>query len=203
MGCLRIGTLRDFRNSEHKQGIADPMEGKKHVSHHIRKLTIQKGNDPTFLPNNDYKALSAFNIINTDHCNNISFKNVSLGRHIESKDLFIYCLSREMSARLLAEFEGSDSIVQIINPECYFRSVTMSLNCIYPVRFCGVHEVIYTKRRELFNGVDFGVNPELIKEQKFTRQSELRAIWEPLEAGDISPTVIGNCLVPQFCKLVY
>ncbi len=29
MGCIRVGTLHDFRKSEHKKGIADPQEGKK------------------------------------------------------------------------------------------------------------------------------------------------------------------------------
>lgn len=39
MGEIRIGTLHDFRRTEHTQGIADPKEGKKKISHNIRVST--------------------------------------------------------------------------------------------------------------------------------------------------------------------
>ena len=35
MGCIRVGTLHDFRQHEHKRGVSDPDEGKKTVSHYI------------------------------------------------------------------------------------------------------------------------------------------------------------------------
>jgi len=43
LGGIRVGTLHDFRNSEHKKGIADPLEGKKTVVHRIMNETIILG----------------------------------------------------------------------------------------------------------------------------------------------------------------
>ena len=42
-GNIRIGTLSDFRNEEHKDGITDKMEGRKTVSHEIQNAIFGPG----------------------------------------------------------------------------------------------------------------------------------------------------------------
>lgn len=202
MGCLRIGTLYDYRRAEHRRGIADPTEGKKWVSHHISSLHVADSDDPSLQQSMDYRALGAFRAIHLGGAKNIRIQNISLSQEFDVPDCFLYCLSKERSERLYQEFEGADSCVEIFDPHTFFDRVSESLNDITRVRFQGVHEVTYSTRTQEWNGVDWGTHPALLKEPKFQRQAELRAVWTPIYRGTIEPVVIGNLDIPAYCRMV-
>ena len=100
------------------------------------------------------------------------------------------------------EFEGSDSCVEIIDPEAFFRHISVSLNALSRVTFQGLHRVTYSSREEQWNGSDWGTHPALLKEPSFRAQAELRAIWTPDLEHTIEPMIIGNFEIPAACKTV-
>jgi hypothetical protein len=202
MGCVRVGTLYDFRRSEHRKGIADPQEGKKRVHHGIESLNIVDSNDPKLKDNKDFRALEAFKIFDVRDSKNIRIEGITVARQFDVPDCFIYCLSKASSTRLYREFEGSNSQVEIIDPIAFFRTLTLSLNSLVAVTFRGIHDVRYTSREETWNGSDWGHHPALIKELNFAPQAEVRAIWTPQFTSEIQPMVVGHSELPGHCRMI-
>jgi len=102
----------------------------------------------------------------------------------------------------MREFEGADSCYEISDPNKFYRVLTETLNSIVPVVFRGFHEVIYQARKEQWNGRDWGHHPALIKETKFSNQSEIRAIWQPRSGQPIQPIIIANYRLIEACRLL-
>ncbi|HCE1608295.1 hypothetical protein L1D18_15015 [Vibrio parahaemolyticus] len=195
-GGIRVGTLHDFRRSEHKRGIADPQEGKKSVEHHIISDTIQLGDKN----NINARAVSAFNAIGGS--GQVTLKNVGFSRSFDSPDFFILCSAYEKSKTVMHQFDGADSCVQIYNPMKFYRELTYLLNSITPVYFHGVHRVTYKGRKEKWDGHSWGIDPALIKENEFDQQKEVRAIWVPKFGQEISPQILGSVKLASACKPV-
>jgi hypothetical protein len=203
MGCIRIGTLHNFRELEHKRGIADPMEGKKSVPHHIEHLHIADSSNKKSRSHPDMKALELFRAISIgDNCKNITFDNISLVQSFDVPDCFIFCTSREKSKKTMSQFEGADSCLQIHNIDAFYQLLTQTLNSITPVEFKGVHKVVYQNKNEKWNGDNWGHHPSLIKETRFSPQEELRAIWQPLINLKIAPQLLVNYKLGACCRYV-
>ncbi len=197
MGGIRIGTLHDFRKTEHKQGIADPQEGKKKVTHYIDHAVVNNTDDL------HGKAATEFNVINLDKGNaNVSFKNCTFSKSFDEPDCFILCVSSEKSKKVMTEFEGADSCIEITNQNSFFQQLTNTLNLFTPVIFRGVHKVIYKNKVEAWNGSDWGHNPAVIKELEFKGQYELRAIWQPSFNQKISPIIFLNYNLISSCRKI-
>jgi hypothetical protein len=202
MGCLRIGTLHDYRRAEHRRGIADPKEGTKQVDHRISSLYVADSNDPEWKRSKDYRALETFRLIHIENSKNIRIENVSMAQRFDAPDCYLYCLSSERSSRMYQEFEGSDSCVEISDPGAFFEHVTRTLNCLVGAKFQGVHRVTYTERDQKWNGSNWGDDPALIKEPWFRAQAELRAVWTPTSPQPIEPIVLGNFRIPSCCSRI-
>ena len=199
LGCVRIGTLHDFRKSEHKRGIADPQEGKKRVTHHIKNLQISDASDPSIRKSKDARSLDEFRVMKLSNQKNITFNDVLVSREFDHPDCFVFCTSKFRSKKTMREFEGADTCVQITNINAFYNLLTKTINTITPVAFRGVHEVIYTEREEFWNGKDWGRHPALTKETEFEKQGEIRAIWEPLSNKKIEPIILGNYRLCSTC----
>lgn len=203
-GSIRIGTLHDFRRIEHAKGISDPNEGKKAVSHHIDHLSFI-GSDP---PRNskDHRALDLGGVVidtsGGGYVGRITFSDTRLVRRVDHSDCFILCLATDCSYQTMAEFEGAETCVQIVDPTGFFQALTLALNVKRPIRFMGVHRVRYASRQEVWNGEDLGMSPALLKEPEFERQHELRALWFPLDGRPISPLILTEEGLKPFCRLV-
>lgn len=193
MGIIRIGTLHDFRKSEHKAGISDPKEGTKTVSHNIRNLHIKDSSDTTKNNKKDIDSLSAFNAIRLgENSTNITINNLSTSKNFNEANVFILCVSKYLSKKTMNQFEGADSCTTIINESLFFQTITETINSITPVIFRGVYQVSYQDREEQWDGLTWGKHPAIIKEKEFSSQGELRAIWEPRTNFEIQPLIIGN-----------
>lgn len=199
LGLIRIGTLHDFRSIEHKQGIADPQEGKKSVEHHIQQAFFNE----QFKDHNHSRALKAFGIMDVDSIGgsaNVFLDRVTLRQSFNYPDRFIFCFSDSYSLLTMSEFEGADSCYHIIHVEAFINILTDSLNSIIPVRFKGIQKVMYKERNEIWNGLNWGRSPSLIKEPEFSEQREVRAIWEPVNhKQSIQPMVISNHRLISTC----
>ena len=204
MGCVRIGTLHDFRSAEHAQGIRDSREGTKRVIHRGGPLHIEDTNNisPELAASKDYQAIGAFESIKLTNCTNVRIDNLTLSRNIGASDCFVYCLSETNAPNRHLEFEGADSCLRIDNQTVFFSTLTESLNAVIRVSFKGVHKVQYTERNEAWNGQDWGKHPALMKEPQFANQCELRAIWTPTVEKIIQPMVTGNHRLISHCTVV-
>ena len=202
MGCLRVGTLHDFRIAEHKIGIHDPQEGKKQVFHRTPILRIENTNSPSTQQSKDFQALSAFGAIHLENCANVYIGPQDLRQDFDTSDCFIFCLSGRNSPDLYKEFGGSDTRVRISDIKQFLELITQSLSAIVAVRFKGFQPVTNTSREQQWNGRNWGEHPAMIKEPKFTKQHEYRAIWEPIHAVPIFPVVLGNSKLPLCCEML-
>jgi len=195
LGCIRVGTLYDFRQSEHKKGIADPNEGTKTVGHHINNLYVPHSEAPPLKENKDFRALSIFQAIDLTESTGTSITNFSVSQSFDMPNCFILCTSRSKSKNTMSQFEGADSCVEIRNIVRFYQLLTLAICDIIPVTFCGIHEVTYQNRQENWNGTDWGHHPSIIKEVDFHQQNEIRAIWQPKLSQPIQPLIISYFLL--------
>lgn len=195
-GGIRVGTLHDFRNSEHKRGIADPQEGKKSIDHYIIQETITIGDRTT----KTGRAAEDFNIIGGSGV--ISFQDVTFSKSFDSPNFFILCSAYEKSLSVMREFEGADTCVKIHDPMSFYRELTNLLNSVTPVVFMGVHQVTYKERKEQWDGVSWGTDPALIKEVEFSSQKEVRAVWAPKFGQAVEPQILGSIQLAKACRRV-
>lgn len=194
LGNIRVGTLHDFRRTEHKQGIVDVNEGKKRVSHHVPYLTEKDAESI------HSKALSEFRAVDIQGATNVVIENLLMTQEFNHPDCFVHCTSFEYSSEVLKQFEGADSCVEISDVTGFYKRLTETLNAILPVHNFTLSHVKYMSRNEDWNGKNWGWHPALIKEPEFIKQVELRAIWYPKFTGNIAPMVINDTGLIKFCR---
>jgi len=194
-GSLRLGTLFDFRQTEHKNGISDATEGKKYVNLSITKKETYSSN--TGVPD----ALQNFLRIEGD-CENISVNNIHTRTAHSSKDLYIFCLSYENSKEVMNELEGTEACLLLKYPNEFFRDLSRIIDAS-GVLFEGVHRCEYRSREyDLTSGKDsIGVHAALIKEPQFKGQKEIRAIWRSTK-DEIHPMTINHSHLGQYFEMI-
>jgi hypothetical protein len=199
-GTTRIGTLFDFRRSEHKAGIADPSEGKKLVFHDVHDWAID--NEIPGLPSKTMRAMSEVGMIKFAPGGGQRMTGVRIARDIQTPDYFIHCSAHKLSREVMKQFEGADSCVELKSPGEFYGHLTEALNKIVPVRFEGLHIIKYSDREEEWNGKDYGTPGLLIKELEFEGQCEVRAIWTPLTDKPIEPVIVRNMNITKHLRRV-
>lgn len=198
-GSVRVGTLYDFRKSEHKQGISDPEEGKKTVSHFIDNWESWNPETHNQLHND---APSAFNIMKFPANSNFILRNVTFTQVIEDPDCFVHCTAHTLSKSVMDQFEGAESCVEIFDTQGFYSRLTQKLSLIVPVTLQIVATVTYSDRAEQWNGQDWGTAPCMIKGRDFTPQCEVRAVWTPDKKVAIEPQIIVDRKLRQYCRSV-
>ncbi|WP_339476314.1 MULTISPECIES: hypothetical protein [Pseudomonas] len=193
LGSVRIGTLHDFRNSEHKPGIIDANEGRKTITHHIAKASTTDGDTI------HTRAMKAFKAIGYDSKSVVHMKDCHFTQEFDHPNMYIHCLSAEYSSKVMREFDGSDSCVEIVNLHGFYRRLTQTLKQFTPVDFLGVSQVTYMDRDQPWNGSDWGENPALIKEHEFRNQVEIRAVWWSKTGKPIEPIILNDVGLIEFC----
>jgi len=202
MGTIRVGTLHDFRRLEHQRGIADPQEGKKVVLHPIDHLYIEDSKSQNIKNDIDFRAIKEFGAISIGNVKDITINNLNFSKSLNVRDCFILCTSKICSKETMLQFGGVDSCVEIVEIDSFHKLLTETLNSITPVFFVGIYEIIYQDREEKWNGRDWGRHPALIKETKFVKEGEIRALWQPRSNKPISPINLGNYRLTAFCREV-
>lgn len=195
-GSVRIGTLHDYRESEHKRGISDPTEGKKSIHHAVE---YYNSSYPVGINHAAVENISPFRSNGFDDC---IISGINFVREFSADDCFIHCASYVLSTEVMAQFDRADSCVEIIRPSAFYKRLTEIINRNTSVHFYGLRRVIYANRNEAFNGRDFGVRPDLIKDPEFSPQYEVRAIWIPKVKKRIKPFSIQDKSLRKFCREV-
>jgi hypothetical protein len=195
-GGVRIGTLYDFRKSEHKRGIADATEGKKAIFHPVERYNSRssRGIDKVAVDN-----LGSFAV----HGNvDLSINSLTISRNFNSPDCYVHCTAHTLSREVLKQFEKADSCIEIMRPNAFYKHLTSIINKHTPVHFYGFHRIVYADRREKFNGENYGRRPDLIKDPEFFPQCEIRAIWIPKAKRPIEPFSVQEKPLRKFCREV-
>lgn len=195
-GSVRIGTLYDFRRSEHKAGVADAAEGIKTMSHGI---DYYNSDSPNFL---DQTAIDNFGIFNSGGAENVTIQGVGLQRDVYSSDCFIHCTAHTLSKDVMSQFEGADTCVEIFRRAEFYKRLTEILNAITPVHYYGNHRITYSNKIDVWDGQGWGKNPALLKGNAYSSQCEVRAIWIPKIAKKIEPKNIADKSLIKYCRSI-
>jgi hypothetical protein len=197
LGLFRIGTLEDYRKTEHGLGISDPTEGEKTISVDIISEHYKTGSD---VP----KSLSELGIVKTDSLSkNIYLEEIHVKTNFHSKNLFIWCGSYERSKDVMTKFKDADTCVEIFDVE-RFIAVLCQIMSLNDARFLGIFKVVYQNRNEKWvkENDSLGLHPALIKGESDEGQKEVRAIWEPINDVPINP-IHGRCGgLSNYCRVV-
>jgi len=194
-GSFRIGTLYEYRSTEHRGGIADPEEGTKTIQGTITEYFASGSDIPT--------NLADLGIIKVDGASsNITLNDFSFRSSVSSGDAYIWCGSLENSLDVQRQFEGAESCVEIFNAKGFFDTLDALMRDAYNVRYKGLHIVAYKERQEEWQREGLGVHPGLIKAPAFGGQKEIRAIWEPIPGTTIAPITGQNKRLADCCRLV-
>lgn len=191
-GSLRIGTLHDYRNSEHKPGVQDAEEGMKWVHHHFDNWDSSK--EVPGAPSLHARANEVFNVFGGD----IICENVQVVTRFNQPNCFVHCTSHKLDKNVMTQFEKADSCLHIYDYKKFYQALTVAINKVRPVRWGGVNLVTYQDRVQPFNGVDTGIPAWWVKGTEFSPQFEVRAIWHPLDNEPIDWFVIE---VPELVGL--
>lgn len=192
-GSIRIGTLKNFRSSEHQIGILDEQEGLKRLSHVIEDMHIHDMDSPEAKENTDLKALGFFNIFKfAPGTKNARIQGITVSREVESQNYYILCMSERSDKATMQRFGKYDSCISIPDPHSFIQAATELLNTVTPVEYCGLHKVAYASKDEPWNGKDSGMDPALFKAERFALDFEWRALWAPLDEKHISPKIFSH-----------
>jgi len=196
IGNIKIGTLLNYKEGEHKVGIADPEEGSKMVSHHI---DYWNSDAPIAKHTN---AMQAYDSLIVGGGANNSVKNVTMYKTLVSPDFYMLCLSMVRTKEAMKACGGADSCFQITNLYSFISRVTDALNESCQVTHIYSGPVSYQNRIEDFNGEDWGLHPGLVKGQEFKAQEEFRIVWKPKYSTQIAPVVLNDIGLLKFIKKV-
>lgn len=205
-GSVRIGTLRDFRNIEHKPGISDPFEGTKTLQHEIDDW--QFGNEIPGAPSYHARTAELMGLIQ-DPPNRKgqiidgSIQGISILLPVDDPNCFIHCTSYRLRKDVMSQFEGADSCVEIYNIQGFYECLTNAINKHVPVRWGGLQDVHYASRWEICNGQNLGISPTWLKGDDFSPQYEARAVWHPVDPGkSIDWFAIEIPELSKFCRKI-
>ena len=202
-GSIRVGTLHDFRSSEHKKGIADLYEGRKAIHHPIKKHVITAkslaaGGDPLT------RMLHQTGAVRMSGNARIELEGVPFTANLNQPDLYILCVSSAKSQQAMSQFGAADTCIEIVELDKFFHYLSQAIAAKVggQIQYQGCQKVVYRERSEAWNGSDLGVPPHLIKDPTFAPQDEIRAIWMPMGNRPIKPEIIEDSRLSKLCKEV-
>jgi hypothetical protein len=200
MGVVRVGTLYDFRRSEHRAGISDPQEGKKVVQHHIESVAFYGNRAHSAKGDIDIRAIRDFGVFEGTG-EGIHFRNISVSRPVVDPDCYVFCMCLSNSKNKFKSFDGTDFIVEILHASEFIRCLNQIMSSTMQADSKGIFRVQYRSRLEPWNGNDWGVSPVTIKEPEYSDQEEIRAVWIPRNPGPIAPIITGGKQLVNFCRV--
>jgi hypothetical protein len=181
-GSIRIGTLKDYKEGEHGEMVADSMEGAKRFSGSYEHLTSESIKDSVALS-------SIIGIADGGSITNLVMNNIT----IIEPDFYIFSIANAYNQEDHHSWfkkESYDVAYKILFPKTFFRRITTILNDIKPVKFLGLFDVHYYDEK---NGMDF-FDPKnslpafcLKDHDGFSNQKEIRAVWQPMKNENIHP----------------
>ena len=92
---------------------------------------------------------------------------------------------------------GYDACIKITNPRGFFTALTNKMT--HRAKWLTLDRCTY-RPRIIIGDHDTGLEPSLIKEERYAYQKEVRAIWEAHDQ-DISPFILKAKKARFYCEL--
>lgn len=182
-GCIRLGTLFDYRKSDlHGGQIGDPREGTITYAGEFEQVTHELISDhPAF---EGLIKLGAGATIGS-----LSIKNYTRS----AGDLFVFSTSLNFSLDVLTHWHNDpkaryDTCYRIHSARLFFRAISKALSG--RAEFLGYVPVTYyddSKSIDLASPLSRLHPAQLKGGTNYDHQTEVRAFWLPLETGQIEP----------------
>ena len=183
-GTIRIGTLYDFREIEkHGPEIGDIDEGTKTLTtdgYHMIDTA-----DPSTLPSWLEESFQNTFKLKSESGQLIIHARDGIRVRLTVPDRFVFSVSDKFDEKLMHEF-GYDSCIKINDPKEFFTALTNKMK--HMASWMMLDHCIY-RSRIIIGEHDIGLEPSLIKEERYSYQKEVRAIWEG-QREDIKPFIL-------------
>ena len=174
-GSIKIGTLYEYRNEEELGGVV----GDKKEGVHITELHSPKGREIDLTDNSPESNYFRKHVLRPDQqTSNVKIvmeAGASLIGQTNSPNYYIYCITSSYDEEVMTEFD-CDRCIEIFEPDKFFKAVSKVIR--HKGVFDGVHTISYgNKTTDHLN--PHSTHPALLKEDKYSNQAEVRAIWSP------------------------
>ena len=196
-GRFRLGTLYEYRDiEEHGQAIGDADEGK-------HRTAFTSANRTDFNLQDGSQAAQFFrgHITPDNHLAGIRRMVLLPGTKViaeaQAPDMFVFCASTIFDKALMVEF-GYDACIRIEAPHRFFSAISHAIR--HQARFVTFSEVVY-RDRETSHLNPHTIHPALMKGLDYSRQAEVRALWEPLREN-IQPLFVSCRKAAGYCSMV-
>ncbi len=187
-GCLRIGTLYEFRNEEkHGKAIGDNQEGKKCTYMVAETQEWTEHTQPEFT-----KGLFKIKSGATVHISG----GGTIEKPEESPDCYVFCTTSQFDTSAMRDF-GYDTCVVIEQPEKFLKELSKKLR--HKGEYLATVPCRYQERRVLYQQ-ETGHHPAVIKEPEYEYQKEVRSIWVPKKAA-IQPIFVQSRDLTKYCHI--
>jgi hypothetical protein len=189
LGKILIGTLYDFRRTEHGSKRSDPNEGT--ITNYLMPAPFRRRLPHDPLEPDQEMLVKTFGLTEVS---DLRMANVTVIAPQQSGDLWVYCTSRKYDRRLMKKFKA-DACVRIDNPAAFFRAITRAFRDDITGAEHG--PCLYGERNRLVrNANPFPIH--FLKEQKYSGQEEYRSVWSP-KLVPISRTLMVWPELTLFC----
>jgi len=192
-GKIRIATLYEFRLNEKKNlEIFDHDEG---------KITVYDDNlifDTAYPESVQKQSKLVKQFLSNTKGVRVTATGATLAIINNSPNLYIYSLSKEYSEITMKKL-GYDACIEIINPSYFFLELNEILYYRKLIKQFAVSECIYQSRKMHHSKVK-NLHPVWIKDEYFSYQKEIRAVWEPVNEV-ILPKIIEEKGLKKYVRL--
>ncbi len=197
-GELRIGTLYDFRNEEkHGSEIGDKDEGTKTLTtdgYHFIDTA-----DSSTIPSWYAKGFNdSFKLVDAARLQIHARDGVRV--RLTIPDRYVFCMSDDYDSGLI-ENGGYSACIRIHNPGDFFAALSKEMR--RKANWLGWGKCRY-RPRLILGDHDDELEPALIKEERYSYQKEVRAIWAARQDNqdNIEPFILKVKKARYYCELI-
>ena len=174
-GTLKIGTLYEYRNEEELGTvIGDDKEGT-----HITELKSPQGRIIDLASNSPEAQYFKKHILRPNQQNSnvkiIMEEGANLIAHTNSPNYYIFCVTSEYGKEMMKEF-NCDRCLEILDPEKFFKAISKVIR--HKGAYEGNFKITYENKTTNYLN-PHKIHPVLLKDVKYSKQVEVRAVWSP------------------------
>lgn len=183
-GAFRIGTLHDYRRTEHVVQIQDAGEGTRSTYEYHGNGRIV-GTEGSWVANSIFKPVPD---------RQISLSGIALAVVENHPDCFIYCFSETAQADVETNY---DACIEILDPLRFILDLSIAAGFSEPSDKVAFGKCRYVGRDQEV-GAELDIPMAFRKPASYMMQQEWRAVWFHTS---VSPTAPIDVLCPQAAKL--
>lgn len=193
-GSLRVGTLHDFRRSEHGSEIGDAEEGSIRLRSRDEQVVYDSEN---LTPDLEWQRPYI-----EEKFGDIGIKIVASGgmhQHVSVNDCYVFCTGTVFDWSTIDE-PSYNACIRIDNPVSFCDAIVREIRGIEP----GFHYGTVAYHQKSTYGHSYpGYHPALVKDPAYAHQKEFRYMFQPSEPTiAIMPIFIEARGARKYCSFI-